>query len=354
MKQIFIKRSRRVGGASSPKFMFMIIFGMIIFNILTVAPTNIPATSNAIKGVWLTHVGNSLLTYTGAIDNVFHRLSRQNYNTVYVDVYNGGTTYASKHTARNKLIALPLTDPLQTAIKEGKRQGLHIYAWYEHGMMLFPQQKLARQHPDWILTTPDGRKYIENHLWLDPANPEVQEYFVNLFTEVAQNYPALYGIQVDDHWGIPIVFGNKIQAMTELTRRVVRSLQEVNPNLIISLAPNPYQFSLNKYSMDWLGWLKENLFDELVVQIYRVDSQQVTESILASGIQEASNYVKVAVGIYAGGNKQLKSFSEIEKQVKVVEQLGYGYSLFCWEHTSLLFRKVIYLSRLIFSLIRQF
>ncbi|NJK57184.1 MAG: family 10 glycosylhydrolase [Pleurocapsa sp. SU_5_0] len=327
------------------KFSFTIIIGIIIFNILTAAPTNTPQTSDRIKGVWLSHVGNSLLTYTSAIDNVFYRLSQQNYNTVYVDVYNGGTTYPSKYSSRNKLISFPFTDPLQTAIKEGKRQGLHIYAWYEHGMMLFPKQKLAQQHPDWILTTSDGKQYIEKHLWLDPEKIEVQQYFVNLFTEVAQKYPELYGIQVDDHWGIPIVFGDKTQAMTELTRQIVRAVKQTSPNLIISLSPNPYQFSVNKYSLDWTRWIEEKLFDELVIQIYRPDSQQVTESILTSGIKEASQYVKVAVGIYAGGDPQLKSLSEIDRQVNVVKKFDYGYSIFSWEYTSIFLRKAIYLFR---------
>jgi uncharacterized lipoprotein YddW (UPF0748 family) len=327
------------------KFSFTIIIGIIIFNILTAAPTNTPQTSDTIKGVWLTHVGNSLLTYTSSIDNVFYRLSRQNYNTVYVDVYNGGTTYPSKYSSRNKLISFPFIDPLQTAIKEGKRQGLHIYAWYEHGMMLFPKQQLAQQHPDWILTTSDGKQYIEKHLWLDPEKPEVRQYFVNLFTEVTKKYPELYGIQLDDHWGVPIIFGKKNQAMTELTRQIVRAIKQVNPNLIISLSPNPYQFSVNQYSLDWMQWIEEKLFNELVIQIYRSNSQQVTESILTSGIKEASQYVKVAVGIHAGGDPQLKSLSEIDRQINVVKHFGYGYSLFCWEYTSLFLRKVIYLFR---------
>jgi uncharacterized lipoprotein YddW (UPF0748 family) len=149
---------------------------------------------------------------------------------------------------------------------------------------------------------------------------------------------------VDDHWGIPIIFGDKTQAMTELTRQIVRAVKQANPNLIISLSPNPYQFSVNKYSLDWTKWIGEKLFDELVVQIYRPDSQQVTESLLTSGIREASQYVKVAIGIYAGGDP-LKSLSEIERQVDVVKKFDYGYSIFCWEYTSIFLRKAIYLFR---------
>ena len=35
------------------------------------------------------------------------------------------------------------------------------------------------------------------------------------------------------------------------------------------------------------------------------------------------------------------SLTEIEKQVDLVQQSGYGYSLFCWEYTSIPLRKII-------------
>ena len=314
---------------------------IILFNIFTTAPQNTPQSSDKIKGVWLTHVGNSLFTYTGLTDNIFHRISSQNFNRVYVDVYNGGTSYPSKYAPRNKLISLPFSDPLQTAIQEGKRQGLKIYGWYEHGMMVFPNGEIARQHPDWLLTTAEGKQFIDRHLWLNPENPEVQQYFINLFTEVASNYPALDGIQVDDHWGIPIQFGNKVQAMTNLTRQVVKAIKKVRPNLIISVSPNPYQFSLQKYSLDWLTWIQEGLFDEVIVQIYRQTSTDVAKSIPHSGLKEASEYIPVAIGIFAGGEGKFTSLMEIQKQVDLVQQSGYGYSLFCWEYTSIPLRKMI-------------
>lgn len=336
------------------KFIITVIIGIVIFNILTTAPPNTPQASDKIKGVWLTHVGNSLLTYTGRIDNVFHGLSKRNFNTVYVDVYNGGTTYYSKYSSRNNKVSFPFTDPLQTAIKQGKKQGLNIYAWYEHGMMAFLDQPIVKQHPDWILTTNDGQQYIEKHLWLNPNNPEVRQYFVNLFTESAIKYPDLYGIQLDDHWGIPIIFGDFSSEMNQLTREISQAIKKANGNLILSISPNPYSFSLKKYSLDWMKWIKEDLFDEVVIQIYRLDSNSVYQSILTSGIKEASNYANVAVGIYAGGKKNLKPFNEIEKQVNVVEKFGYGYSLFPWEYTSNVIRKAVVILRKAFYVVRGF
>ncbi len=303
----------------------------VSFSYLTTAPNHTSQKSNVIKGVWLTHVGNAFLTYTSLTDNAFYQLSRLNYNRVYVDVYNRGTTYSSKYSPRNHLLSLPFTNPLKTAINEGKRQGLKVYAWYEHGMMTFGNAALTQRHPDWILTTKNNEKLIDNHWWLDPENPEVQQYFIDLFTEVAVSYPNLYGIQLDDHWGIPIQFGDKSAAMTELTRKIAEAIRNTNPNLVISLSPNPLGFSRKKYSQDWFIWIKAGLIDELVMQLYRPTSQEVALAIDNSILPEAKKYVDIGIGIYAGSLKNQKSLSEIQKQMEVAKNYGYGYVIFPWE-----------------------
>jgi uncharacterized lipoprotein YddW (UPF0748 family) len=60
------------------KLCFIVAIAIVLFNFFTVAPSHQPQTSKTIKGVWITHVGNSLLTYTGLTDNVFYQLSRHN------------------------------------------------------------------------------------------------------------------------------------------------------------------------------------------------------------------------------------------------------------------------------------
>ncbi len=304
----------------------------IILNLANIAPPHQPQPSNLIKGVWLTHLGNSFLTYTTTIDNVFHRLSTLNFNRVYISVYNKGTIYPSEYGIRNYQVTFPKTDPLKTAIQQGKRQGLKIYAWYEYGMMLNQNEQLGKQHPDWLLTTEDGTQLINNNLWLNPAHPEVEKYWLNLLTEVATKYPELSGIQLDDHWGIPQAFGDYQAEMTNLTRKVLQAVRKVNSNLTISVSPNSYYFALKNYNQDWLGWVKEKLVDEIIVQIYRLTATDVANNITNSGINIASQYVPVAVGIYTGNPRQRKSLTEIAEQVSVVKNYNYGYSLFCWEY----------------------
>jgi uncharacterized lipoprotein YddW (UPF0748 family) len=309
-----------------------VAIALVGFKFFLPLPSHLSNKNKQIQGIWLTHVGNSLLVYSTQLDNVFHHLSSLNFNRVYVDVYNGGTTYPSKYAPRNKLASLPFSDPLQAAIKEGKRQGLKIYAWYEHGMMLFPNDKFAQKHPDWLLINAKGKKIIDGHLWLNPEYLEVQKYFVNLFTEVAKNYPSLYGIQLDDHWGIPIEFGDKTQAMTELTNQIVEAIHQVKQDLVVSLSPNPLPFATNRYGQNWLLWIKQGLINEVIVQIYRETSEELIATLNNSGLVEASNYVPVAIGIHTGNLQKLKSLTEIKKQKEIANKYGYGYSLFCWEY----------------------
>jgi len=198
-------------------------------------------------------------------------------------------------------------------------------------MMTFPQAKLAQQHPDWILVTDNEEKPIDKHWWLDPNNPQVQEYFVNLLTEVVRAYPDLYGIQLDDHWGIPVQFGNKMEAMTELTRQVVAAVRKIRPDLVISLSPNPLGFSRKKYAQDWLAWINEELINELVMQLYLPTSAEVALAMNNSILAQISPNIDVAVGIYAGGLRGQKPLAEIQQQISTVKQYGYGYAIFPWK-----------------------
>ena len=312
-------------------FLAIAVAFLIVVLHLTTAPKHYPQPSELIKGVWLSHVGNAFLSYTTLTDNAFHQLSRLNYNRVYVDVYNNGTTYPSKYSPRNHLLSLPFTNPLKKAVKEGKRQGLQIYAWYEHGMMTFPHAKLAQLHPEWILATQNGTKLIDNHWWLDPNNSEVQQYFVNFFTEVAVSYPDLHGIQLDDHWGIPVQFGNKATAMTELTCKINTAIKKTNSELVISLSPNPLGFAQKKYAQNWLTWIEAGLIDELVLQLYRPTSQDIALGLDNSNLSRARRDVDIAVGIYAGGLSNHKPLKEIQQQMAVVRKYGYGYAIFPWK-----------------------
>lgn len=329
MKSI-IKKLRRVIIS-----VFVLLLVITVGTKITQCPPHQPQDIQTIKGVWLTHVGNAVYTYTGRLDDVFHQLSRLNFNEVYLGVYNNGLSYKSKlgYGYRSREAYLPFFNPLNSAIHEAKRQGLKIYAWYEYGLMVHPQDSLALKHPDWLLA---GGKIVNDFVWLNPSHPQVQQYFRDIFTELAYLYPKLDGIQLDDHWAIPVELGNYMQEITQLTAMVSNTVHKINPQWIVSLSPNPIGFAYRQYSQDWLNWVYQGYIDEVVVQVYRTTTEAVRNTLPYSGLPEASQYVPVAAGIYSGFNRRglsMRSLTEVKQQIEAVKNQGYGYCLFTYEYT---------------------
>ncbi|MGF1537899.1 MAG: glycoside hydrolase family 10 protein [Elainellaceae cyanobacterium] len=300
---------------------------------LTEAPPHQPQNSEEIRGVWMTHVGNAFYAGIGQLDDVFHQLSRLNFNRVYISVYNDGVTYPSKVAHRTREAYIPGYNFLNSAVHQGNRQGLKVYGWFEYGLMLHKNDPIAIAHPDWLL---DQGQMINGFVWLDPGHPEVEQYFLALFTEFAYLYHKLDGIQLDDHWAIPRALGDYTTELTHLTAAVATAVKQINPHWIISLSPNPPDFAARRYSQDWLEWVYRGYIDEVVVQVYRPTAQDVATTLTHSGLEEARRYVPVGVGLYTGYSRnslEITPLAEVARQVDVVLDRGYGYSLFTYGYT---------------------
>ena len=128
--------------------------------------------SKQMKGVWLTNIGTMLLHHSTSLDEALNHLSRSGYDRVYFSVYGfGGTLYPTAQRPTNLFFVPPLMNPWKAAVKESRRQGLKPYAWFEYGLMLSPNDPIAKKHPDWLLRTAEGKTVVETNVWLDPANP---------------------------------------------------------------------------------------------------------------------------------------------------------------------------------------
>ena len=100
----------------------------------------------------------------------------------------------------------PGWDPLQVAIDEAHKRGLHLHAW----MNVFPgwrgqkypspeAKQLWTEHPDWFMVDKKGNKMIPRdhdvdpkvgtwYSFVNPAHPAVQEYIPKVFLEVVKKY----------------------------------------------------------------------------------------------------------------------------------------------------------------------
>jgi uncharacterized lipoprotein YddW (UPF0748 family) len=287
------------------------------------------------QGVWMTDAATLGLTYTTLLDETLNHISRSGYDRIYFSVYSlRGQLYPTKQ--RSSFIPNPpWLHPLRSMARESRRQGLKPYAWFEYGLMLPESDPVAQKNPDWLLTMPNGEQVIENHgipmVWLDPSHPEVQSYILGHVDDILKE-KALAGIQLDDHWGVPRQFGNYHDALTALTHQVQQHIKATNPDLVLSLSPNPYQFARSQYNQDWLRWVKQGLIDEVVVQVYRATPGEVQQTIAGSGIHTASRYVPVGVGLFTGFKAKPFTIQPIQAQIKTVDNQGLGYVLFSWEY----------------------
>lgn len=299
------------------------------------APARTANQPQNMRGVWLTDVGTLGLIYTTLLDETLHHMSKCGYDRVYFSVYGlRGQLYDTRQRSE-RIPKLPFINPLAVMAREARRQGLKPYAWFEFGLMLPQNDPVVKKNPDWLLTLPNGKQAIENHgipmVWLDPGHPEVEAYILGHIDDILKE-KSLAGVQLDDHWAVPRPFGDHRRALSALTRKVHQRIKAKNPELALSLSPNPYRFSLHQYNQDWLAWVRRGIVDEVVVQVYRVTPAEVQQSVANSGIDTASHYVPVGVGLHTGLKVQPFNLQAIQAQIRAVENQNLGYSLFVWEY----------------------
>ncbi|MBD3885037.1 family 10 glycosylhydrolase [Phormidium tenue FACHB-886] len=327
-------------------------------------------TVTELRGVWMTDIGAVLLYYTTRLDEAIAHLAKLQLNTLYPSVWNGGTTLhpsaiagasSGTHPLWQKL---PRPDPLAGLLKQAHRQQLRLIPWFEYGLMIPPQSAIAIAHPDWLSTTRDGKHQdaANRQAWLNPAHPAVQQFLCDLLVEVAKRY-AIDGIQLDDHFGLPVAFGydaytiQRYQAehggqappadptdtewmawraahLTNLMKKIADSVRAVRPSAILSLSPNLPEFAYQNYLQDWPRWVELGLLDEVVVQVYRSQPSAFAAELSNARVQQLQPQVPIAIGIYTGPFLAPKPVEQIQQQVERVRQTPYsGVSFFCWETT---------------------
>jgi uncharacterized lipoprotein YddW (UPF0748 family) len=353
----------------------------------------VPAnTSQSLSGTWMTHFSASALYHSTRLDNGIADLAKAQVNTLYPAVWDHGhTLHASAVLAkaggsnRNPWLHTPLSGDILTAmVKEAQRQHLRLIPWFEYGLMVPLDAQIVRQHPDWLTRQqnqrmtddrPEGNSPLAQlskaikggeQGWLNPFHPEVQQFLVDLIGEVVQNY-AVDGIQLDDHFGLPITYGYDPQTvalyrsthtgqsppqnpenaewvkwradrLTTLMAKIHQRVKAIRPQAVVSLSPNTPDFSYRKYLQDWARWVELKLLDEVVVQIYRPELDSLRAELAKPTLKSLAQQVPLSIGLYTGPFGNGKSVAQIEQEVAIVRSSGYqGIAFFSWESTFGLF-----------------
>ncbi len=260
------------------------------------------------RGVWLTTTDSKVLRSQQSIAEAMDFLAETGFNVVFPVVWTkGATLYPSQVMRQTFGIEIdPLfvgCDRLAEVVTEAHRVGLKVIPWFEYGFASSYNMNggpLVAKKPEWAARDCNGNLLKKNGFeWLNSLDPQVQDFMLNLILEVAQNYDV-DGIQGDDR--LPALpteggydqvtveryrqqFGKnppqnsrnpqwlqwRTDILTQFLARLYQSVKAINPNLIVSMAPNLPDWGLQEYLQDSRTWLQRGLVDTFHPQIYRRD-----------------------------------------------------------------------------------
>ncbi|GAA1113180.1 glycoside hydrolase family 10 protein [Nocardiopsis composta] len=94
----------------------------------------------------------------------------------------------------------PGYDPLKFALEEAHARGLELHAWFNPYRVGWKDPDLkgladdhpAKKHPDWLVVYDDQG-------WLDPGNPDVQDWVSDVVLDVVDRYD-IDGVHFDDYF----------------------------------------------------------------------------------------------------------------------------------------------------------
>ncbi len=164
--------------------------------------TSLPYLENELKGVWV----RPTETTQEQIITTLDKLRDNGFNNVFLETYyHGKTIFPSKtmnkygFTVQNELFEG--IDPLKIWVEEAHKRGIKVHTWFQSFYVGNQNPKsnptsILAQHPEWGNKTKkcadcEGATMSaseHNGYFLDPANPNVQEFLLELITEIISEY----------------------------------------------------------------------------------------------------------------------------------------------------------------------
>ncbi|QYX33168.1 glycoside hydrolase family 10 protein [Sphaerospermopsis torques-reginae] len=348
-------------------FLFLISFVTVLLT-NTFTPVNAQIPRQEIRGVWITNNDLDIFKDRAKVNDAVTKLRRLNFNTIYPVVWNSGYVMYPSKIAKDLEIQ-PFVfrgsdghDILADVINQAHRQNLLVVPWFEFGFMTPQTSELALNKPEWLTKKRDGSETSVSAAgevaWLNPFHPEVQQFITDLLVELTSNYD-IDGIQFDDHTSLPHEFGYdqytvdlyrqemekdppadsqdpewvkwRADKITDFMVRLNQRIKEIKPKVIFSVSPNYYDFAYKLQLQDWLNWVRLNIVDELIVQVYRSDLNSFAAKIVRPEMQEVQQLIPTGVGIMAGLRTSPVPMRQITEQVRNAQRQGLGVVFFYYE-----------------------
>lgn len=250
------------------------------------------------------------------IDEIVKTVQQYHFNKVFIQVrYRGDALYFPNRTdttyenreERSYILKNGDFDPLSYMIEQLKGTDIQVHAWVPifvitpYDLSKIGPSNLYYAHPEWITVSDNGVKMRSNEhegAFLDPGIPEVQQYMINVLSDIASNYD-IDGIQLDyirypdSIYGYnPLAIANfklseekdferwKQQQINTFVNKAFIQLKNIKPEMEISAAVFANQKKAsNQLSQNWNEWIKDAYIDQVYVMAYNT-SNRTFENVL--------------------------------------------------------------------------
>jgi uncharacterized lipoprotein YddW (UPF0748 family) len=354
------------------------------------------AVPEEMRGMWVMRFS---LASPQSIRNIVAEAARHNFNTLFVQVRGRGDAwYRSDLEPRAEALANQPKDfdPLALMIAEAHRRGLKVHAWINTYLTWTgsrpPKSPLhiVNAHPDWIARDKANRFQMNasasvEGVYVQPANPEVQEHLFRVFTDIARRYDV-DGIHFDfvrypdadydfsdatlarfqafmepvmTESGRAAVRADKSrlacvhtfpkewaawrrEQISMLVRRIADAVHRMKPWMQVSAAVFANaEDAFNDKGQDWQRWLAENCLDAVCPMAYSQDTDTVVRQIAQAVAMAGEKHV------YAGLGAWRMTAAETASKIARVRALGVrGITLFSYDEMTDEGRKTQYLDYL--------
>lgn len=281
-------------------------------------------------------------------------LKNTNFNLVFIETWNDGYSITE---SENELIGIQprvkggsygeYKDLLEAYVEEGKKRGIEVHAWVQNYRVGHkgnsPSSPIIDQKPEWALIHYNGDLYTpheNNYVFMDPAIPEVQDFLMDYYKELVENYD-IQGLQLDyirypvGHYRSDSGYGEysmsafkesqglspeadlrelldrnenpdlykawnnwKVNNVNTFVKRSYEDLKAIDKDLILSTAIfENINDSIGTKNQDWPTWVQSGWVDLTNPMAYYRDATTVSNSVesmvdLVNGM--ALNYAGIA------------------------------------------------------------
>jgi uncharacterized lipoprotein YddW (UPF0748 family) len=286
--------------------------------LLTLGCQSAQPLRDPVRAIWVTR-GD----YKTAEDvsRVIQNCEQAGFNTILFQVRGNGTAfYDSPYEpwAEQFDFKDPGYDPLALAVEEAHRRGVDLHAWVNvmpawrgEDPPSDPDQ-LYNAMPDWFWYDQNGnrQKLSSFYVSLNPCRPEVREYLVEVFSDIAKRYdvdglhldyirfpneppatPRKSGLDYPRDARTLALFKAdtgqtpdsdpeawttwRREQVTQLVREIRQGLNQTRSSVALTAAASSVaDRARTRYFQDAQGWLRENLVDAIMMMNYTDDPEQ--------------------------------------------------------------------------------